>query len=71
METKKVTTDTDRRLMHTGCVQLLCDCYVDVADSELRESILQAVDDWCEATGWAYKYTNFSVVLLPPENTEG
>jgi len=56
------------RMQYSGAVGLLADLALQV-DEESRESIEQAVEDWCKITGWTWKRTLSRISLNPPKET--
>jgi hypothetical protein len=57
-------------MQYAGAIAMLCECHLQLPESfeadELRESILSAVNDWCDVTGWGYKQTLNRIDLMPP-----
>ena len=60
----KMDKDTER-MQYAGAIGLLCECSVQV-DDETRECIKEAVEDWCEITGWRVSQTLHRIEVLPP-----
>lgn len=52
-------TDTQIRMQYAGAIGLLCEASVMLGNGsekdEMRDSIEQAVSDWCALNGWTYK----------------
>ena len=59
---------TEMRLKYAGAIGLLCSCSLELpSSSEMRDSIIAAVDDWCNITGWSYKQILSRIELIPPK----
>ena len=66
---------TKTKMQYAGAIALLCEChlYLPNGDSaeELRESIQQAVADFCDVSGWTSQQTLNRIELIPPEPEPG
>ncbi len=59
-------TETKMRMQYGGAIGLLCEISPQVEDED-RESIQAAVEDWCELTGWSWKWILNRIEVFPPK----
>ncbi len=62
-------SEEDLRMQYAGCIGLLCEMSTQV-DDESRDSIIEAVAQWCESSGWTYKVLIHKVEVYPPQVQE-
>lgn len=60
--------NNELRMKYAGVIELLCECSVQV-DEENREMIEQAVQDWCNFSGWSMRRTLNRIEVWPPDAT--
>lgn len=56
-------------MRYAGAIGLLCECSVHLKGpdaDDLRDSIEQAVSDWCDGSGWTWKRILDSIDVEPP-----
>ena len=53
------------RLNYSGVVHLLCRLSVYVPEDE-RQCIIEAVENWCEITGWSWRRVMDRIEVEPP-----
>jgi hypothetical protein len=59
--------NADLRLHYAGVIGLLCDACVYLPhESEHRKAIWDAVNDWCDKTGWGCKQILNRIEVYPP-----
>ena len=66
------TTNNDLRFKYAGVIGLLCKSSIYVKDDELIDSMLVAIEDWCNMTGWQCEVVkdimSTRIEVYPPSN---
>lgn len=62
---------TTIRMRYAGVIGLLCEISPRVTDEFEKESLISAVGDWCDLTGWQMRIVLDRVEVLPPPEVEG
>ena len=61
-----MTETTELRMKYAGVIGLLCEISPRITDDDEKESLINAVQDWCDYTGWTMTLTLDRVEVVPP-----